>query len=92
MAGVWTIGHGHTSAAGIPKVREGMRISDREAEDILTQDLRKFEERIERLVKVPLTDDQFAVLISFDFNAGAPHKSTLLKKLNAGNYDAMKVP
>lgn len=89
VAGIWTIGYGHTTAAGIPRVREGMRISDKEAEDILKTDLRKFEDRVSRLVKVPLTDNQFAVLVSFDFNTGALHKSTLLKKLNAGDYDAV---
>ncbi len=89
VAGIWTIGYGHTTAAGIPRVREGMRISDKEAEDILKKDLGKFEDRVSRLVKVPLTDKQFAVLVSFDFNTGALHKSTLLKKLNAGDYDAV---
>ncbi|MCP8895361.1 glycoside hydrolase family protein [Shinella daejeonensis] len=89
VGGVLTIGYGHTSAAGVPYVKEGMRVSDREAEDILRSDLGKFEERVERLVKVPLTDNQFAVLVSFDFNTGALHKSTLLKKLNAGDYDAV---
>ncbi|WP_107327543.1 lysozyme [Agrobacterium pusense] len=89
VAGIWTIGYGHTTAAGIPRVREGMRISDKEAEDILKGDLRKFENRVNSLVKVPLTDNQFAVLVSFDFNTGALHKSTLLKKLNAGDYDAV---
>lgn len=89
VAGIWTIGYGHTTAAGIPRVREGMRISDKEAEDILKADLRKFEDRVSRLIKVPLTDNQFAVLVSFDFNTGALHKSTLLKKLNAGDYDAV---
>jgi lysozyme len=89
VAGIWTIGYGHTTAAGIPRVREGMRISDKEAEDILKSDLRKFEDRVSRLVKVPLTDNQFAVLVSFDFNTGALHKSTLLKTLNAGDYHAV---
>jgi lysozyme len=89
VGGVLTIGHGHTSAAGIPYVKAGMRINDVEAEEILKSDLRKFEERVERLVKVKLTDNQFAVLVSFDFNTGALHKSTLLKKLNAGDYDAV---
>lgn len=89
VAGIWTIGYGHTTAAGIPRVREGMRISDKEAEDILKDDLRKFENRVNSLVKVQLTDNQFAVLVSFDFNTGALHKSTLLKKLNAGDYDAV---
>jgi len=89
VAGIWTVGYGHTSAAGIPNVKPGMRINLVEAEEILKSDLRKFEERVERLVKVPLTDNQFAVLVSFDFNTGALHKSTLLKKLNAGDYDAV---
>jgi lysozyme len=29
------------------------------------------------------------VLVSFDFNTGALHKSTLLKKPNTGDYDAV---
>ncbi len=93
VAGVLTIGFGHTSAAGIPKVRDGMRISDQEADDILRQDLRKFEAAVERLVKVPLTDNQFAVLVSFAFNVGdgAFAKSTLLRKLNKGDYEAVPV-
>lgn len=89
VAGIWTIGYGHTTAAGIPRVREGIRISEKEAEDIPKRDIGKFEDWVSRLVKVPLTDNQFAVLVSFDFNTGALHKSTLLKKLNAGDYDAV---
>ena len=89
VAGVLTIGYGHTSAAGIPHVKAGMRISKQEAEDILKADLGKFEERVSRLVKVALTDNQFAALVSFDFNTGSLHKSTLLKKLNAGDYGAV---
>lgn len=89
VAGVWTIGYGHTSAAGIPFVKPAMRINQIEADEILKSDLKKFEERVERLVEVPLTDNQFAVLVSFDFNTGKLHSSTLLKKLNAGDYDAV---
>lgn len=88
-AGVLTIGYGHTSAAGSPKVTPGMAIGDKEAERILKADLAKFEARVERLVKVKLTDNQFAALVSFDFNTGALHKSTLLKKLNKGDYAAV---
>lgn len=85
-AGVWTIGYGHTSAAGAPKVARGMKITEKEAEAIFKRDLAKFEARVERLVKVPLTDRQFAVIVSFDFNTGKLHSSTLLKKLNKGDY------
>lgn len=89
VAGVLTIGYGHTSAAGAPKVTPGMAIGDKEAERILKTDLAKFEARVERLVKVKLSDNQFAALVSFDFNTGALHKSTLLKKLNKGDYAAV---
>jgi lysozyme len=82
----WTIGYGHTSAAGEPTVREGMRITRAEAETILRRDLSRFEDRVNRLVKVPLTQGQFDALVSFDFNTGKLHSSTLLKRLNAGKY------
>jgi lysozyme len=85
-AKVWTIGYGHTSAAGEPKVVQGMKITRQEAEEILRRDLAKFEDRVNRLAKVPLTQGQFDALVSFDFNTGKLHSSTLLKRLNAGKY------
>ena len=90
-AGIWTIGYGHTSAAGAPEVKPGMVITKQEANDILIRDLVKYENAVDRLVKVPLTQNQFDALVSFAFNVGegALAKSTLLKKLNAGNYDAV---
>lgn len=87
--GVLTIGYGHTSAAGAPVVREGMKITEAEASRILRADLAKFEARVNALVKVPLTDNQFSALVAFDLNTGALHKSTLLKKLNKGDYAAV---
>ena len=91
QAGVLTIGYGHTSVSGEPEVKAGMVITEQQAELILKQDLAKFEFRVNTLVKVPLTDNQFAALVSFDFNTGALHNSTLLKKLNKGDYDAVPV-
>lgn len=90
-AGVWTIGVGHTSAAGEPQVVEGMKITANESAAILYRDLASFELGVERLVVVPLKQNQFDVLVSFAFNCGlnALKKSTLLKKLNAGDYDAV---
>lgn len=90
-AGIWTIGYGHTSAAGEPTVQPGMTITYQEANAILVRDLGKYEDAVDRLVKVPLTQNQFDALVSFTYNVGegALAKSTLLKKLNAGQYDAV---
>ncbi|EJF83102.1 hypothetical protein MCW_01396 [Cardidatus Bartonella washoeensis 085-0475] len=65
--GVWTIGYGHTSAAGAPDVYEGMQITEKEAEKILRQDLRQFENVVKQTVTVPLNDEQFPALVSFSY-------------------------
>ncbi len=90
-AGIWTIGYGHTSAAGAPEVRDGMRISREEAETILKRDLGQFENAVSSMVKVPMTENQFDTLVSFAFNCGiaALRRSTLLKRVNAGAIDAI---
>jgi lysozyme len=89
--GILTIGYGHTSAAGAPAVTAGMKISEAEAEKILRDDLAAFEDSVSSAVKVGLSDNQFAALVSFTFNVGeaALLKSTLLRKLNAKNYAAV---
>lgn len=85
--GVWTIGYGHTTAAGPPKVERGMKITDAGADAILRQDLAKFEGYVSNAVKVPLNQNEFDALVSFTFNLGPGNlrSSTLLKKLNAGD-------
>ena len=90
-ADVWTIGYGHTSAAGQPAVKSGMSITEAQANKILAADLGQYEDAINNSVKVDLTQNQFDALVSFVYNVGigAFQKSTLLKKLNAGQYDAV---
>jgi len=86
--GVWTIGYGHTSAAGPPQVFAGQTITEQQAEEILKTDLALFEKGVRDLVKVAINGDQFAALVSFSFNVGlgALAGSTLLRKLNSGDY------
>jgi len=85
-ARVWTIGYGHTGLTHKDgTVKYGRVITESEAVKLLAHDMQKFEERVNRLVKVPLTQDEFDALVSFDFNTGALHRSTLLKKLNQGD-------
>lgn len=88
VGGVWTIGYGHTSAAGDPHVSRGMRITAERAEDILKHDLRRYESFVEQNVIVALNDCQFAALVSFCYNVGeqAFLRSNLLRKLNEGDY------
>lgn len=88
-AAVWTIGYGHTSAAGSPEVSPGLEITKDEAEEILKRDMVQYEAGVEKLVKVELEQCQFDALVDFAYNAGvgALAKSTLLKKVNAEKFD-----
>lgn len=81
-ANVWTIGYGHTRSVAM-----GQIISEAEAEVLLREDLRDAEEAVNRLVQVPINDNQFSALVSFVFNVGrtAFEESTLLRLLNFYN-------
>lgn len=83
--GIWTIGVGHTSAAGSPQVTPGLKITAEQSDDILSKDLALFEQGVRDIVKVPLAQREFDALVSLAFNIGlgAFGKSTLVKKLNA---------
>lgn len=86
VAGVWTIGYGTTRG-----VYEGLTITEATAEHMMNMDLRAFEEGVQAAVEVELSDNQFGALVSFAYNVGlgAFRSSTLLKKLNAGDYEAV---
>ncbi len=78
----WTIGYGSTSG-----VTRNMVITEAQAEQMLAEDLMRFERIVERLVQVPLPQGQFDALVSFTYNVGEGNfaKSTLLRKLNSGD-------
>ena len=88
-ANVCTIGYGHTSAAGNPVVTDGMTITQKQCDDILRSDLVKYETAVHNMVQQPLNQHQFDVLVDFAYNAGigALQKSSLLKKVNAAQFD-----
>jgi lysozyme len=81
----WTIGYGHTR-----NVRRGDTCTKEQATAWLREDLEWAEAAVRQLVKVPLKQEQFDALASFVFNVGqgAFGRSTLLARLNAGDYQA----
>lgn len=81
--GKWTIGWGHTK--GVTKDTKPITMAEGEA--LLAEDLVEFEDAVTDALVVPVTQGQFDALVAFSFNvgAGAFRKSTLLKKLNAGD-------
>lgn len=96
QAGLWTIGFGHLIVPGDGfwhpdhnpngvreiTVEEARALKERDAADAL--------DAVARCVRVQLSDNQHAALVSLAYNigGGAFCSSTLVKKLNAGDYIA----
>lgn len=79
-----TIGIGHTG----PEVHLGLVWNDEQIDSAFSKDCEKFEKIVSDAVKVTLNQWQFDALVCFVFNIGRAnfHTSTLLLKLNAGDY------
>ncbi|MGN8133174.1 lysozyme [Paraburkholderia sp. 22099] len=79
-----TIGYGHLI---LPHEHFDRPLSEAEAQALLRRDLRGAELQLCKLVRVPITQQQFDALMSFVFNLGAGRlrSSTLLRYLNAGS-------
>lgn len=82
--------YGHTDAAGEPKyaATKAKTFTKAEGKAILAADLKPVCNTVASLVTVDLNDNQFGALVSFTYNCGAGNlkKSTLLKKVNAGDF------
>lgn len=82
-AGYLTVGYGH-----VVKPSEAIQflnpISDKEATNLLLQDIMEAEHSVSRLTKIMLSQGQFDALVSFTFNlgSGAYQRSTLRQKVN----------
>jgi len=87
--GTLTVGYGFTKN-DIPELREGYSMDKAKAEQMLPDLVKtKYGATVREKVKVPLTDQQYSALSSFAYNVGPTHfsSSTLVKKLNAGDYE-----
>lgn len=86
-AGVWTIGWGSTRWANGTPVKKGDKLVNTDcANDLFEQTMKGYVNDVRSLVKVPLTQNQFDALVSFQYNTGGLAGSTLLKLLNSGDY------
>ena len=84
--GIWTVGYGHTG----PDVHPGLIITQLQAEHFLLNDIQNAVNCVNSHVKVPLTQGEFDALTDFVFNCGcgAFAGSTMLRLLNAGDYQS----
>jgi lysozyme len=87
-ANVLTIGWGHTNHHGAP-FNSGDVWPMSKCDSVFLEDMLGFEKEVKRLVTVPLAQHQFDALVSFTYNCGGGNlaKSTLLKKVNAKNWE-----
>ncbi len=82
----WTIGYGATG----PGIAPGVVWTQEEAEARLVEDIAQFAGAVERALTVPVSANEFAAMVSLAFNigAGAFRKSTLLRLVNDGHFEA----
>ena len=82
--GVATTCYGHTETAEV-----GKRYSEEECLNLLAQDLGKHNEQMMQVIAVPLSRGEHIAYLSFHYNVGAGNfrRSSLLKRLNAGQRE-----
>lgn len=74
----YTIGYGHYGQ----DVRADQVITQEQADNYLKKDLEKFENYVNTIVKLRLTQNQFDALVSFTYNCGPGCLKTLVNKRN----------
>lgn len=83
-----TIGYGSTTHADGTPIQRGETITKPQALERARLDLAKFEGAIKSCVKVPLHQHEFEAFVSLEYNIGSRAfcGSTLVRRLNAGDY------
>ena len=86
--GIWTIGYGHTSSAGLPKVWKGQTITAEQASSIFSRDLSKYETAVNSVIN-SATQDQYDAMVSLCYNIGTGGftKSTVVRQHNLSNFE-----
>ena len=83
-----TIGHGTTRYEDGSAVKMGDRVTPERAQVLLRNDASTFERAVKRCAPVPMYQHEYDAFVSLAYNIGenAFCKSTLVRKLNAGDY------
>ncbi|MGJ1414064.1 lysozyme [Sphingobacterium multivorum] len=86
---VWTIGIGSTYYEDGSLIKKGDVITEDRARKLFENIIPRYEADVNRLVRVPLSQNQFDALVSLTYNVGATNlgKSTLLRKININPND-----
>jgi lysozyme len=86
IVGIWTIGYGATG----PNIKKGLAWTQEQADEDLLSRVKIFALQIDSVLKVPLTKNQAAAMISLAYNIGANalSKSTVMKKTNLKDFKA----
>lgn len=92
--GYCTVGYGHLIAyrrCTQGDLKTWGQLTRGQAERLLRDDLQVYVDGVKRAVKVPLTQPRLDALVSFSYNVGlgALSSSTLLRRLNAKDYNAV---
>lgn len=84
----WTIGYGWTGNVDGKPVRPGMKIDQATADRLLRTGIVSYDQAVNKMLKVKVTQNQYDALVSLAYNIGtrALSTSTLMRKLNSGDY------
>jgi lysozyme len=84
--GVWTIGVGHTKAAGgIDPATFTGTLTIQQVLDMLRTDIASYEDDVNHAVRALLKQHEFDALVSFHYNTGGIKVASLTKSINAGD-------
>lgn len=85
--GVWTIGYGITTNAGLGVIKKGMKITQAQADDMLLAALAKYEKTVQDSLKRSPAQYHYDAMVSLCYNIGQAGfaKSSVVKRYNAGD-------
>ncbi len=87
--GIWTIGIGHTAAAGAPYPKAGMIITADEVKEIFARDIVKYEADVFSVMP-SIPQHAFDGAVSFHFNTGAIKRASWVKHYLNGDMIAAR--